>query len=129
MIVGNLQGYDVKQQIDRAKAIPGTMIFDGASSRKGYRINKLAFSMNIPENRSAFKADPEAYMDRYNLSEEEKRPLLDKDWLGVVKQGGNIYMIMKIGFLLGEGLYPMGAQQKGMSYEEFLESRNVGGAT
>ncbi|MFP6711118.1 MAG: protocatechuate 3,4-dioxygenase [Rhodospirillales bacterium] len=119
----------MKQQIDRSKTIPGTMIFDGLRSHKGYRINKLAFSMNIAENRDSYVADPEAYMDRYNLTEEEKKPLREKDWLGVVKAGGNIYMIMKIGVLLGEGLYPMGAQQKGMTYDEFLKSRNVGGAT
>ena len=119
----------MKQQLNHSESIPGTLVFDGDRSRKGYRINKLAFSLNVPENRSAFEADPEAYMDRYSLTENQKKPLLDKDWLGVVKEGGNIYMIMKIGFLLGEGLYPMGAQQKGMTYQEFLDTRNVGGAT
>ena len=31
---------------EKLKSIPGTTIFDGAESRKGYRINKFAMSFN-----------------------------------------------------------------------------------
>ena len=40
----------------------------------------------------------------------------------------NIYMIMKIGAVVGQGLYQIGAHQRGETYEEFLETRNASGA-
>ncbi|MEX2453356.1 MAG: protocatechuate 3,4-dioxygenase [Rhodospirillaceae bacterium] len=111
------------------KPIPDTFVFDGAQSRRGYRLNKFSMSMAKAENREAFKADPEAFMDRYGLSEAEKQCVRDRDWRRMVEEhGGNIYMIMKVGALLGQGLYQIGAQQRGETYEEFLATRNASGA-
>ena len=36
--------------------IPGTFVFDGAQSRKGYRLNMFCMSLNDERNRSAFRA-------------------------------------------------------------------------
>jgi protocatechuate 4,5-dioxygenase alpha chain len=37
-------------------------------------------------------------------------------------------MLIKLGATVGEGLYHMGAQQRGESYEEFMATRNASGA-
>lgn len=116
-------------QVDRSKTIPGTTVFDWRESRKGYRINRFAMSFTRPENRDAFKADEEAYMARYGLSEQERRFLRDRDFRGLIEEcGGNIYMIMKIGACTGHGLYHIGAQLRGESFEDFMASRNARGA-
>ena len=39
--------------------IPGTYVFDGAHSRKGYALNMFCMSLNSQANRDAFSADPE----------------------------------------------------------------------
>ena len=44
------------------------------------------------------------------------------------EHGGNIYMIIKIGAVIGHGLYQIGAHQRGETYEEFLSTRNAAGA-
>lgn len=116
-------------QLERDKTIPGTYPFDGRLSRRGYRVNKLCDALNDPALREEFKADEEAVMVRFGLSEEHRKLIRERDWLGLIKAGGNIYYIMKIGFLVGEGLYPMGAKQLGITYEEFLETRGNKEAT
>ena len=41
----------------------------------------------------------------------------------------NIYAMLKIGSATGNSLYRMGAQMRGESYEEFLKTRNISGAS
>ena len=116
-------------QRDKSKPIPGTTVFDLQESHKGYRINKFAMSFTKPENREAFKADEVAYMEKWGLSDQEKRFLRDRDFHGLIEEcGGNIYMIMKIGTCTGHGLYHIGAQLRGETFERFMETRNAKGA-
>ena len=116
-------------QIDRTRIIEDTKIFDHIETRRGYRLNKFAMSMTIVRNREAFKADEEAYMENWDLTDIEKQLIRDRDWREIMdKHGGNIYMIMKIGAVLGYGLYHIGAHQRGQTYEEFLTTRNASGA-
>lgn len=115
-------------QIDPARPIPDTSIFDLRSSFKGFRINKMCDSFNDPLNRAAFKADEEAYMAKHGLTDEEKTLVRKRDFSGLVDAGGNIYYLIKLGFLTGHGLYRMGAQMRGETYEEFLATRNDKGA-
>lgn len=116
-------------QRDKSKQIPGTTVFDGEESRKGYRLNKFAMSFCKPENREAFKADEEAFMEKWGLNDQEKQFLRDRDFYGLIDEcGGNIYMIMKIGTCTGHGLYHIGAQLRGESFEDFMATRNAKGA-
>jgi protocatechuate 4,5-dioxygenase alpha subunit len=109
--------------------IPGTYIFDASRSRIGYALNKLAYSLTDKQNRDRFRADEESYMAKYNLTEDQRQAIRDRDWLRLMKEcGGNVYYIYKIGAAVGDGLYHMGAQMRGQSFEEFLESRNAKGA-
>jgi protocatechuate 4,5-dioxygenase alpha chain len=118
----------VPHQLDRAHPIPDTYVFDGRLSRQGYRINKLCISLTSEATRSAFKADEEAYMTKYGLTAAEKELVRKRDFLGLIKAGGNIYMLLKLGAVTGNGLYQMGAQQRGETLQQFLATRNVSGA-
>jgi protocatechuate 4,5-dioxygenase, alpha chain len=111
------------------KSIKDTYVFELEMSERGRRINDLAESLNLEENRDNFKADSSAFMDRFELTETEKKLIDDNDWLNLVKAGGNIYNVVRIAALFDVGLYPLGAQQLGISYEEFLKTRNEKGAT
>jgi hypothetical protein len=46
----------------------------------------------------------------------------------MIDAGMNIYFMIKIGSVTGNGLYKMGAQMRGESYDEFLATRNIRGA-
>ena len=63
-----------------------------------------------------------------HLSKKEKELVKNRDFLGLIKAGGNIYMLIKLGAALGVGLYHMGAQQRGQTYEEFMNTRKASGA-
>ena len=109
--------------------IPGTYVFDYTRSQLGYRINKMCMSLTKPANRTAFKADAEAYMEQYKLPEHQRQLVRDKDWLGLIKSGANVYLLIKIAECMGVGLYGMGAQMRGETLEQFLQTRNGKGAT
>ena len=53
--------------------IPGTYVFDGRHSRKGYALNMCCMSLNDPANRDAFRADEAAYLDRFALTDEQRK--------------------------------------------------------
>ena len=62
--------------------IPGTTLFDGDQAQKGYALNKMCFSFNDQVNRDAFKADEDAYMAKFGLTEAEKDLVRKRDFLG-----------------------------------------------
>ena len=119
----------MSQQLDPDRKIEGSYIFTGPMSQKGYALNKLGASLMSDEARAAFKNDEESYMSQFRLSEEQKQLIRDRNWIGCVQGGSNIYFLYKITTVFGDSLYKLGAKHAGMTYEEFLETRNVNGAT
>lgn len=101
--------------------IPGTTIFDGKQAMKGYALNKMCYSFNKAENREAFKADEEAYMEKYGLNEGQKAAIRARDVLGLIDQGGNIYYLAKFAGIFGLSVQDVGGMQTGMTTEEFKE--------
>jgi protocatechuate 4,5-dioxygenase alpha chain len=117
------------KQVDPDRPIENSKVFDSTQSQLGYRLNKFAMSMVVPKNREAFKNDEEACLADSGLDDVEKQLIRDRNWRSIMDEhGGNIYMIMKIGAVIGEGLYQIGAHQRGETYEEFLATRNASGA-
>jgi protocatechuate 4,5-dioxygenase, alpha chain len=110
------------------RPIPDTSIFDLRLARRGRRLNKLCAALCSPEEREAFKRDEEAFMSRFGLTTAEKELVRRRDFQGLIDAGTNIYYLLKIGSATGNGLYKMGAQMRGESYEQFLATRNIRGA-
>lgn len=107
--------------------IPGTIVFDGRQARKGYALNSMCLSLNIPKNRAEFLADNEAYLDRYALTPEQRRAVLDRDWMRLLELGGNVYYVLRIART--DGLTPqhVGAAVNGITLEEFQQKILDGG--
>ncbi|QJW85065.1 protocatechuate 4,5-dioxygenase subunit alpha [Ramlibacter terrae] len=99
--------------------IPGTVLFDGAQARKGYALNKMCFSFNDAVNRAAFARDEEAYMRHYALDDAQARAVRERDVLGMLAAGGNVYYLAKLAGIPGLDVQDTGAAQTGMSKEEF----------
>ena len=106
------------------RPIPDTTIFDLRLSRRGYRLNQLCAALCSAQERDAFKRDEEAFMTRFALTDPEKSLIRKRDFQGLIEAGCNIYFLLKIGSVTGTGLYKMGAQMRGESYEQFLSTRN-----
>jgi protocatechuate 4,5-dioxygenase alpha chain len=115
-------------QLDRSRVIPGTAIFDGMLSKRGYRINKFCMGLAEASNRAAFALNEEAYLAGSDLTDTEKAMVRARDFRALGDAGGNTYFMIKLGACTGYGLYHMGAQMRGETYEQFLETRNVKGA-
>ena len=99
--------------------IPGTTLFDATQARKGYALNKMCFSFNSAENRAAFKADEEAYMKTYQLTEPQATAIRSRNVLGLIAAGGNVYYLAKFAGILGLDVQDLGALQTGMSKDQF----------
>ncbi len=107
--------------MDSRAPIPGTTLFDGAMSQRGYALNAMCYSFNAPENRASFVADPDAYMTRYGLSAEQRAAVEAKDVLGMLSAGGNIYYLAKLAGIWGLSVQDVGAAQTGMTVDAFKE--------
>ena len=111
------------QETEAGDRIPETMIFERQRSLRGYKINKMAMGLARPENREAFRANEEAYLDRFGLSSEEKRAVMARDWREMVRLGGNLFFILKISAVDPVRITEIGAHQAGMEHDAFLRER------
>jgi protocatechuate 4,5-dioxygenase alpha chain len=100
-------------------SIPGTIIFDGAQAQKGYALNRMCFSFNDAANRAAFRADEEGYMRRYGVAGPQADAIRQRDVLGLLAAGGNVYYLAKFAGILGLDVQDLGAAQTGLTKEEF----------
>ena len=101
------------------RSIPGTPVFDGDAAQAGYALNAMCYSFNLEENREAFRADEEGYMDRYGLDAAQKDAVRKRDVLAMLAAGGNVYYLAKLAGIFKLIVQDLGAMQTGMSVEEF----------
>lgn len=107
--------------------VPGTTIFDADRSRQGYWLNQFCMSLMTAENRERFKADERAYLDEWDMTEDQKQAVLDRDMNRMIALGGNIYFLAKIGATDGKSFQQMAGSMTGMSEEEYREMMVNGG--
>ncbi len=107
--------------------IPGTYVFDGVHSRRGYALNMFCMSLNDEANREAFRADPAGYLDRHDLTADQRRAVEERDWLGLLQLGGNIYYTFKLAIFDGLSMQQVGASMSGVTPEQFSQMMVDGG--
>ncbi len=102
-----------------AAPIPGTTIFDGGCAQKGLALNRMCYSFNQAANRAAFLQDEDAYCGRYGLNPEQREAIRARNVLQLIAAGGNVYYLAKFAGIFGLNVQDLGAQQTGMSVEDF----------
>jgi protocatechuate 4,5-dioxygenase, alpha chain len=107
--------------------IPGTYVYDAERGRLGYALNMFCMSLNKVENRKAFKSDEAAYLGRFKLTPEQRRTVLERDWLGMLKVGGNIYYTIKIAFCDGLTFQDVAGMMSGVPKETYAKMMLAGG--
>ena len=108
-------------------SIPGTYVYDARRGRMGYALNMFCMSLNQAENRRSFKLDQAAYLDRFSLTPEQRRSVLERDWLGMLKVGGNIYYTIKIAFCDGLTFQDVAGMMSGVSKDAYAQMMLAGG--
>ncbi|MFC3096277.1 protocatechuate 4,5-dioxygenase subunit alpha [Altererythrobacter palmitatis] len=101
------------------RAIPGTMVFDGDAAQDGYALNAMCYSFNSAQNRQAFAADEEAYMEHFHLTPQQREAVRRRDVLAMLDAGGNVYYLAKLAGILGLNVQDLGALQTGMTLDDF----------
>lgn len=105
--------------MDELSSIPGTPVFQGEQAKKGYALNKMCFSFNDAANRMAFKENEDAYMQKYGLTTEQRDAIRSRNVTQLIAAGGNVYYLAKFAGIFGLNVQDIGAQQTGMSIDEF----------
>lgn len=82
--------------------IPGTTIFTIELARKGFWLNQFCMSLRNAQHRERFLANQREYLDEWDMSEEQKQAVIDRDFQRMLDLGGNVYFLSKI--FASEGL-------------------------
>jgi len=112
---------------ERFKDIPGTVLFDATQARLGYHLNMFCMSLMRPANRAAFKADEDAYLRSYRMSDEQRAAVRARDYNRMIELGGNIYFLAKIGATDGFSFQNLAAKMTGMSEDAYRSMMLAGG--
>ncbi len=107
--------------------VPGTTVFDMEQSRKGYGLNQFCMSLMKADNRARFKADERAYLDEWDMIEEQKQAVMARDLNWCIRTGGNIYFLAKIGATDGKSFQQMAGSMTGLTEDEYRNMMISGG--
>lgn len=109
--------------------VPGTYVFDGRHQRQGYGLNMFCKSLDSASNREAFRADPAAYLDHYPMTARQRDAVVRREWLEMLRLGGNIYYTFKLAIFDGLSMQHVGAAMSAQptTVEEFRRMMMNGG--
>ena len=107
--------------------IPGTIVFDAEQSRKGYHLNMFCMSLMKAESRAAFKANEAEYLNRFPMTEAQRKSILERDWNGMLAEGGNIYFTAKLAATDGLSFQQIAAKMTGSTQEAYADMMLKGG--
>ena len=87
-------------------------LFDETTARRGIRLNNAAYSLKHAEQRELFGRDEEAWMEQFGLTDEERRLIRERDWIGLWRAGMTIYVMVKLSGVTGTPLPEIGRQMR-----------------
>lgn len=107
--------------------VPGTTIFDADQSRKGYWLNQFCMSLMKAENRERFKKDEDAYLAEWPMTDEQRAAVRARDLNWMMRTGGNIYFLSKLGATDGLSFQQMAGSMTGMTEAQYRDMMLGGG--
>lgn len=107
--------------------IPGTTVFDGDMARIGFHLNQFCMSLMQESNRTAFKQNERAYLDKWAMTETQKNAVLARDFSQLIALGGNIYYLVKISSSDGLSVAAAVSSMTNLSPEDYMEMMRNGG--
>lgn len=118
---------DIHSYLAEFDDIPGTRVYTAKRARTGYQLNQMAMSLMKEENRKRFKENEEAYLDEWDITPEQRKALLARDYNALLDLGGNIYFLAKVFSTDGLSFVQAVSTMTGMSVEDYQAMMNAGG--
>jgi protocatechuate 4,5-dioxygenase alpha chain len=109
------------------KDIPGTYVFDAQASRKGYHLNMFCMALRHAGQRRKFKADEQAFLDQFPMTQAQKTAVLERKWNEMLALGGNVYYTSKLAACDGINFQQLAAIMTGMDVKDYREMMVSGG--
>jgi hypothetical protein len=91
---------------------PDLDLFYEETATRGIRLNKAAYSLKDAHQRELFARDEEAWMEQFGLTDEERRLVRERDWIGMWRGGMTIYVMVKLSGVTGTPLPEIGRQMR-----------------
>ena len=115
----------IGEQLAGVEKIEGTHPFTLDVSHRAFRLNDFLHRLVEPEHRRRFLDDTQNLYDDFELSDEERRLLDERDWIGLIHYGVIFFSLEKMAAVIGSSNPAIYAQMRGETMEEFQASRNV----
>ena len=120
--------FEEKRELRNAfNDIPGTYVLTPEHSKKGYHLNMFCMTLNEEVNRKEFRANEAKYLVQFPMSEEQKKAVLNREWLKLLQLGGNIYYIFKLAIFDRRSMQYVGGKMSNITEEEFKDMMLSGG--
>lgn len=117
----------MKPNFEQFKDIPGTTIFTMELARQGFELNQFCMTLREARNRDEFHADERAYVEKFNMTEEQKQAVLDRNFQRMLDLGGNVYFLSKIFASDGLSYVQAVSTMTDMNVEEYKQMMLDGG--
>jgi protocatechuate 4,5-dioxygenase alpha chain len=91
---------------------PDLDLFDEETSTRGIRLNRAAYSLKDAHQRELFAEDENRWMAQFGLTDEERRLMHARDWIGLWRAGMSIYVMVKLLGVTGVTLPEVGKQMR-----------------
>lgn len=121
---GSQKNRTLKEQL---ADIPGTYPFTKERCRLGFHLNMFFTTLLKEDNRREFMADEAKYLAKFPLTEEQRCCVLERDWSGMLKLGGNIYHMSKLGGTDRRTFQYLAGRMAGMSEQDYRDMMLNGG--
>jgi gallate dioxygenase len=115
----------IGEQLAGVEKIEGTHPFTLDVSHRAYRLNDFLHRLVEPQHRRRFLDDTQNLYDEFELSDDERRLLDERDWIGLIHYGVIFFSLEKMAAVIGSSNPAIYAQMRGETMEEFQASRNV----
>jgi hypothetical protein len=112
-------------QLQGIEQIEGTYPFDLRTSIRTLRLNRFFWHLAQPEKRQLLLEDPDVAFAEARLSEEERRLVTERDWIGLIRYGVNFFVLEKFARTARLSNMEVYASMRGESLEAFLKTRRV----
>lgn len=117
----------MKPNFEQFDDIPGTTIFTMDLARQGFHLNQFCMSLRSAANRERFRADERVYLDEWEMTEDQKQAVLDRDFQKMLDLGGNVYFLSKIFASDGLSYVQAVSTMTDMNVEEYQAMMLAGG--